>query len=128
MSKIVRCTKCGSTDIEVALRINQKEHDLTKPLPLPDDMIDIDSCSCNYCGNSEDNFISEDNMDSNANYIELINDWWKYRDGEDLEVITGLESDNFESDEAYTKACNAIWEAKTDEQKIEIYQTIQYRE
>lgn len=94
------CDKCGSTDV-------------------------TPTAWCNYCG-------THTTLVEHNEFMEQIESWWKDgASGEDYEVITGLnEADyNPENDsKEFTDACNAIWNVKSDGEKIEIWKTITHRE
>lgn len=80
---------------------------------------------CNYCG-------THTTLTGHSEFMEQIESWWKDgTTGEDYEVITGLNESDFnpENDnKEFTDACNAIWNTKSDEEKIEIWKTITHRE
>lgn len=94
------CDKCGSTDVTPA-------------------------AWCNYCG-------AHTTVTGHSEFMEQIESWWKDgASGEDYEVITGLNEADFnpENDsKEFTDACNAIWNVKSDGEKIEIWKTITHRE
>lgn len=95
-----RCDECGSADV-------------------------VPVAWCNYCG-------SRTTVTGHNEFMEQIESWWK--DGatrEDYEVTTGLNEADFnpENDgKQFTDACNTIWNTKSDEEKIEIWNTITHRE
>lgn len=94
------CDKCGSTDV-------------------------TPTAWCNYCG-------THTTLVEHNEFMEQIESWWKDGiTGEDYEVITGLDESDFnpENDsKEFTDACNAIWNTKSDEEKIETWKTITHRE
>lgn len=99
--QIYHCDKCGSTNVTLA------------------------TAWCNYCD-------THTTLSAHNQFMEQIESWWKDdATGEDYEVITGLDDNDFspENDgKEFTDACNAIWNAKSDEEKIENWKTITHRE
>lgn len=114
------CEECGSTDVMSKSWVlpNQKDK------PVKDGIEDEDGW-CNEC-NQNSTIIPRSEL------MEVVDYWWKHLDnGEDKEVITGLEAENYDpanNYQAFDTACDEVWAAKTDEEKISIWQTLTQRE
>lgn len=113
---------------------HQQKEDKEKVTPIPTPIYHCTQCGsthvtppawCNNCG-------KHTTLTEHSEFMQQIEYWWKEgATGEDYEVITGLDEDDFSPDdngEKFIAACNTVWNAKTAEQKIEIWQTITNRE
>lgn len=124
---VVKCKKCGSADVEIRAFVNPNTEEVSSLNNIATLITERDDCWCKDCDDYAD-LIIEESADSNAKLIEEIQEWWEQTDDEDREVVSGLNSSDFSYNELFQAQCETIWSEKTDEQKIEIFRTIQYRD
>lgn len=113
---IYRCCECGSTDVQIKAWVDPNNSN--KYISETEDTGD------NWCDSCE----QHPRVIPHTELMKDIDLWWEQCDGEDIEVITGLDDNDFESEEEYDIACQACWNEKTNDQKIEIWRTITKRE
>ncbi|MFR9543619.1 MAG: hypothetical protein SNH27_16420 [Rikenellaceae bacterium] len=124
---VVKCKKCGSTDVEVHTWVNPNTEECSALSDLDNVIRDDDDCWCKECGDNLE-LIIEESEESDKNLLSDIEYWWEHLSNpEDIEVITGLSQTDFESNELYIVECNEVWANLSNEQKIEIYRTIRFR-
>ena len=123
----VKCKRCGSCDVEVRAFVNPNTEEVSS-LNNTDALIrEREDCWCKDCDDYAD-LIIEDSKESNAKLLEEIGEWWEQTDDEDREIVSGLNNNSFSYNELFQAQCDTIWSAKSDDQKIEIYRTIKYRD
>ena len=111
-----RCDECGSTNVQIQawVRPNQNHQYVS-------DCEDLEYSWCDDC-----HFGVE--VTAYNSVVEPADNWWNDEaTGEDKEVVSGLNDSDFDSEEKYNEACNAIWEQKSDEEKVAIWIQIRYR-
>ena len=106
------CEQCGSTDVMSKSWVlpNQENE------PVKDGVEDEDGY-CNECSQNS-------TIVTRSKLMEDVNHWWKQTSFEDMEIITGLNETDFDSadgSQEFVDACEAIWNAKTEEERIEIW-------
>lgn len=116
-SEVLRCEECGSTEVQIQAWVDPNQNN-----KFISDCEDDKSSWCDDCETHVRAVPHSEFME------DVINYWWKQCNGEDREVVTGLDDNDFCSDEDYQCACDAIWNAKNDEEKIAIWHTITHRE
>nr|DAT18249.1 MAG TPA: FdhE-like protein [Caudoviricetes sp.] len=110
-----RCSECGSKDVLHKHWINPN----TRQIPSADDLC-LSECECNYC---DDNTVQM----PHSMLLRIIDDWFtNHLDADDPEVISGLEIEDFASEEEFDAACQRLWDARSDEEKIEIWKRLTY--
>ena len=110
-----RCDECGSTHVQIQAWVKPNNN-----FEYAGDCEDLDNSWCEQC---------EQNVSVTLynSYVEPADDWWNDQaSGEDREVVSGLNEEDFNSEEKYNEACNAIWGQKSDEEKVEIWIQIHY--
>ena len=123
----VKCKKCGSANVEVRAWVNPNTEEVSSLSDIHTIISEQDDYWCKECEESVE-LIIEDSKESNTNLLADIDFWWQHTDDEDREVVSGLDSDNFSNNEQFQAQCEIIWSTKTEDQKIEIYRTINYRD
>lgn len=115
---IYRCDNCGSTDVRLQAWVdpNNDNRFIGK---CDDDKNNI----CEDCESPDVKIVAHSEFMKNT-----VNYWWEQCNDEDREVISGLEERDYGTEKEYEDACNTIWNAKTDEEKIAIWNQIVNRE
>lgn len=111
------CELCGSTDVMSKSWVLPNLEDK----PVRDGVEDSDGW-CNECNENSTIVTCSELMES-------VNVWWNEASFEDMEIITGLESESFQPDELgqkFVDACAEIWDAKPEEERIEIWRKIRH--
>lgn len=115
-----RCRNCGSIAVEEQVWCCVNTGETTCEAQDRDEF---------YCGDCDthDWLIQESEL-----MQDVIEPWWKIETTkEDMEAITGLNMNNYSPDNDYRPfydACNVFWDAKTIEEKINIWRTITQKE
>lgn len=105
-----RCDECGSTDVQIQAWVKPNSNN-----EYAGDCEDLKSSWCDHC---EQN-VSVSLYDS---FVAPADEWWDDEaSGEDKEVVSGLSEDDFDSEEKYKESCDAVWNQKSDNEKIEIW-------
>lgn len=115
--EILRCEECGSTNVQM-----QGWVDPNNGYQYIGDCEDDKSNWCDECESHVRIVPHNEFMENTVNY------WWEQCDGEDREIVSGLDDSDFSTDQQYNDACNTIWNTKTDEEKIAIWNHIVNRE
>lgn len=111
---LLRCEECGSLNVEV-----KTSADANAGTPAAGD--DYYEELCLECENKS--------LVRHSELMGTINNWFTNElEPDDAEVISGLEEDNFDSGEEFDAACNELWDARSDEAKIEIWKAITNRQ
>lgn len=114
-----RCTHCGSTHVQhkAWVRTNKDHEYVGDAWEVEPDQED---CWCEDC---EGKYV----IKPHCEFMEEI-DYWFFNEPEpdDLDVITGLCSDDYPSDEAYEMACTDYWNSLSDEKKIRYWKLLTY--
>jgi hypothetical protein len=96
-----RCAECGSLDVE-----------------FTDSgcMGDRNAYWCHNCEEHTHQVLESELMK------ETVEDWFaNHLQPDDDEVISGLKRGDYASDEEYVAACKEMWDAKTNQEKIDIW-------
>lgn len=111
-----RCDECGSTKVQIIGWVRPNND-----FEYSADYGDLYNSWCEECG--ENVTVSMYNS-----VVEPADDWWNDdATCEDKEVVSGLDDNDFDSEEKYDEACNAIWAKMSDEEKVAIWIQIRYR-
>ena len=111
-----RCDECGSTNVQIQawVRPNQNHQSVS----------DCEDREYSWCADCH--FGVE--VTAYNSVVEPADNWWNDEaTGEDKEVVSGLNDSDFDSEEKYNEACNAIWEQTSDEEKVALWIQIRYR-
>lgn len=103
------CELCGSTDVMSKSWVLPNKDDE----PVNDGIEDGDGY-CNEC-NQNSTIVTRSKL------MEDVNSWWNEASFEDMEIITGLNESDFDpadGSQAFVDACEAIWYAKSEEERI----------
>lgn len=111
------CEECGSTKVQIQVWVDPNNDN-----QFISDQEDYGNSWCDECDTYVKVFPYHEFMD------DIVDFWWEQCDGEDREVVSGLDENNFVSEQEYNDACNSIWNGKTDEEKIAIWHQITHRE
>ncbi len=105
-----RCEKCGSTAVQ-----QRVWRDVNSMEVVREDDCDRRDYYCEQCG--ENRYpVTESEL------MATIEDWFAgHLRPDDDEVISGLERDDFASDEEYAAACKAQWDTRDMESKIHVW-------
>ena len=108
-----RCAACGSLSVERKISI------------------DVNSNDFDFGGLNEEFVCSHCECESIIRQSELIrniDDWFEnHLQPDDPEVISGLDYGDFTSEEEYDAACKKLWDARSVEEKIFIWNTLTNR-
>jgi hypothetical protein len=105
-----RCAVCGSLDVEVKVWVGSNTGEITDEENIED--------NDRYCNRCEANTrqVQESELMNNIDY------WFEHGlKPDDDEIISGLNSDDYDSEEEYTVACKELWNARDNESKIHIW-------
>ena len=108
--EILVCDECGSEDIEIQAWVNANTDEFISNIDEGDRW--CDTCEENVCFCTKKEF--EERMEA----------WWGDTDFPTMEKVTGYRQDDFSPNEGYqdfVDACNRWWEAKSYNEKREIY-------
>lgn len=114
-----RCTNCGSTRVQHKAWVrsnngNEYVGDAWEAEP------DENDCWCENCEEHRVIILHKE-------FMEKVGYWFfNALEPDDLEVITGLRSDDYPSDEAYEMACTDYWNSLSDEKKIRYWKLLTY--
>lgn len=112
-----RCGSCGSTDLK---RLIWADPNNNYKFIAEDESINYRSV-CRHC-EDETLFVKHSELMAD------IEDWFEnHLQPDDPEVISGLEYGDFASEEEYDAACKKLWDARSAEEKIEIWRTLTNR-
>lgn len=112
-----RCAACGSLGVEVKVWVDANTNEITD-----EDNIGANDRWCGFCGEHTDQIPESELM-------EIVEEWFeKYLLPDDDEVISGLERDDFASDEEFDAACKENWDARDVEGKIDIWYKLTHRQ
>jgi hypothetical protein len=106
-----RCEECGSLDVQ-----QQGWIDIHTGKVVNYNSCDRGDYWCEHC--------EEHNYPVRESYLmeETVEDWFaNHLRPDDDEVISGLERDDYVSDEEYAAACKEMWDDKTNQEKIDIW-------
>lgn len=116
----MHCDKCGSTNVQIQAWVAPNRNN--------EFVSDCEDYKSSWCDDCEQHVL----VIPHNELMEDIESWWKQLDnGEDREVITGLVAENYDPAngyQAFDKACDEVWAAKTDDEKIAIWKTLIQRE
>lgn len=116
----IHCNKCGSTNVQTQSWVAPNKNN-----ELIGDCEDYKSSWCDECGR---NVL----VIPHSELMEDIELWWKQlENGEDREVITGLQTEDYDPAndcQAFDVTCDEAWSAKTNDEKIFIWKTLTQRE
>jgi hypothetical protein len=105
-----RCEVCGSSDVQQQAWVN----------PTTGKVVSYNDCDrgdywCEHCEEHE-HIVRESEL------MDTIEDWFaNHLLPDDDEVISGLNSDDYASEEEYAAACKELWNACDNESKIHIW-------
>lgn len=109
------CSECGFADVEVMawVKINEGKMFSTDIGGNNDE----ESNYCESCG-------EHPRLLTRTELMEHIQSWWEDADSNTREKITGISISRFDGGEipAYESACQASWDALTDDEKIATWQ------
>lgn len=111
-----RCTECGSTDVEIKVwaKVNEGGR-------YAGDCEEFERSFCNHC----DDIVR---VRPTSYLLSDIDQWFEIGLGpDDPEVISGLNYDDFATEEEFEAACKKLWNKRSPEEKIEIWRTITNR-
>lgn len=112
-----RCSICGSTNLK---RLVWADPNNNYKFIQEDESINFRSV-CRHCG-EETLFVTTSELMAD------IEDWFENDlEPDDPEVISGLNFGDFASEEEYDAACKKLWDARSVEEKIEIWRTLTHR-
>lgn len=111
------CSECGSTNVQIQAWVDPNNNN---------SFVNSDDEE-GWCDSCEQHF----KIIPRSELMKDIEYWWEHLDnGEDREVITGLVTEDYDPAndyQAFDEACDEVWSAKTDDEKIEIWQTLTQR-
>lgn len=119
-SETMRCEECGSIKAQIQAWVDPNQNNRF--------ISDCEDYKSSWCDGCESNVKVIPHKEFMADVVDY---WWKHLDnGEDKEVITGLDTEDYDpanNYQAFDTACDEVWASKTDEQKIAIWETITQR-
>lgn len=110
---VYRCEECGSANVLLQAWVDPNNNN--RFIRKCDDY--RNNC-CEHCA-SDVEVVPHDELIENT-----VNAWWKQCDSKNREVVSGLNESDFSTEQEYENTCDAIWNAKTDEEKITIWNQI----
>lgn len=119
-SEDLRCEECGSTKVQIQAWVDPNQNN-----KFIDDCEDYKSSWCDGCE-------SHVRAVPHGEFMEdVINHWWNETSFEDMEIITGLKESDFDptdGSQAFVDACEAIWCAMPETERIEIWRKTRHLE
>lgn len=114
------CAECGSVDVEVMAWVKGNEGKMFSTDIGGNN--DEESNYCQSCGGYS-------RLLTHTELMEHIQSWWEGTDSDTREKITGISISRFDGGEipAYESACQASWDALTDDEKIATWQKCNYQ-
>lgn len=109
---VYRCDECGSTDVQIKGWVKPNEDN-----QYVNDCEEYDRCWCEKCQTT----VSVTPYNTS---VEIADEWWAQCSGEDREIVSSLDESNFSTEQEDENTCDAIWNSKTDEEKIIIWNQI----
>lgn len=111
------CSSCGSTNLK---RLIWADPNNNYKFIAEDESINYRSV-CRHCG-AETLFVKHSELMADIDY------WFENDLGpDDPEVISGLNFEDFATEDEYDAACKKLWDARSAEEKIEIWNTLTNR-
>lgn len=109
------CAECGSADVQVMAWVN-----INEGKTFDSDIGGNDDEESNYCESCG----KHPRLLTRKELMEQIQSWWEDTDSNTREKITGISISRFDGGEipAYESACQASWDALTDDKKIATWQ------
>ena len=110
-----RCEECGSLNVDMKVWVGSNTGEQTAQ-----DCVDRGDCWCYDC-EEHTNQVQENDLIDTINY-------WFHNDlkPDDTEVISGLNSEDYATEEEYDQACNNHWESLSSEKRISIWKSLNY--
>ena len=108
-SKILVCSECGSTQIEIQAWVDVNTNEYHSDVD--------DDIWCLLCKDNVGTCTKHD-------YTEMMQEWWKSNDTDKLEYLTGLKASDFSSGnsgQTFTEAADEWWNSKSYDEKRNIY-------
>ena len=119
-SETLYCAECGSADVEVMAWVKVNEGKMFSTDIGGNN--DEESNYCESCG-------KHPRLLTRTELMEQIQSWWEGADSNTWEKITGISISRFDGGEipAYESACQASWDALTDDEKIATWRKYNYQ-
>lgn len=108
-----RCAACGALSVErkISIDVNSNDFDFGG---IYEEFV------CIHCEHKS--------IIRQSELIRNIDDWFEnHLQPDDPEVISGLDYGDFASEEEYDAACKKLWDARSVEEKIEVWRTLTNR-
>lgn len=124
---ILKCKRCGSENVQVQGWFNPNTKEIDPKNNYQNIISDTGDCWCCECDDNAE-LIMEDHKNSNKNLLIEINDWWEGSNDDERELASGLDSNKFSDNALFQAQCERVWKLKTEQQKVDIYREIKYRD